>query len=193
MKSKKTHIVSHRRKREGKTNYKKRLKFLLSEKPRLVVRRSVNDMIAQIIKYDEKGDKVVASVKGKDLEKIGWNFSSKNLPGGYLLGLLISKKAKENKIEEAILDMGLHKPVPGSKIYAVLKGAIDNGLKIPYSKEILPSENRIMGKHIEDYANKLNENKEMFEKKFSRYLKNNADPTKITQDFEKIKNKIIGA
>ena len=53
--------VPFRRRREGKTDYRKRLKLLLSRKPRLVVRKSLNNIIAQIVEYDEKGDRVVVS------------------------------------------------------------------------------------------------------------------------------------
>ena len=51
--------LSFKRKREGKTHYKKRLKILLSNKFRLVVRKSLNGIKASIVKYDPKGDKVI--------------------------------------------------------------------------------------------------------------------------------------
>ena len=193
MKKHKTHTVPYRRKREGKTDYRKRLKLLLASKPRLVVRRSLKNIKAQIIEYDEKGDKVIASAISPELKKLGWNFSYRNTPSGYLLGLLIAKKAKEKGINEAVLDLGLHKSVNGSRIYSVLKGAIDNGLVVPHSESILPDENRTTGKHIEDYANKLKENQGEFNKKFSEYIKKNADPTQITRAFHEIKKKITGA
>jgi large subunit ribosomal protein L18 len=51
----------------------------------------------------------------------------------------------------------------GSRIYAALKGVLDSGIKVPYSEEILPSEDRIKGRHIskdmekqfEDVKNKI--------------------------------------
>jgi len=55
------------------------------------------------------------------------------------------------------LDLGLQKSVKGSSIYAVVKGVIDAGMKINVSKEVLPSEERISGKHIMDYSKKLKE------------------------------------
>jgi large subunit ribosomal protein L18 len=109
------------------------------------------------------------------------------------LGLLIAKKAKEKGVKEAILDLGLNKSVPGSRIFAVLKGAVDNSMQIPYSDSIVPKEDRISGKHIEDYAKKLKENAEEFNKRFSSYIKNNADPLTITKAFNDMKNKITGA
>lgn len=183
--------VGYRRKREGKTDYKKRLKMLLSSKPRLVVRKSVSSISAQIIEYNEDGDKVVASVKGSDLSKLGWNYNYKNTTSAYLLGLLIGKKAKEKGIKEAVLDIGLNKSIPGSRLFAVLKGAINNGLNIPHSEEILPKEERIMGKHIETYANKLDEDAK--KKRFSGYLKKGLNPAEISKVFNEVKKKLIGA
>lgn len=193
MKTHKTYTVAYRRKREGKTDYKKRLKLLLSGKPRLVIRRSLKNIDTQIIGYAEKGDKVLVTAKGSDLKEFGWNYDYRNMPSAYLLGLLIAKKAKEKGINEAILDLGLYKSVSGSRIYAVLKGAINNGLNIPHSDNILPSEERVSGKHIEEYASKIKEDQEVYNKKFSKYIKNNADPMNITKSFNEIKNKIIGA
>ena len=64
--------VPLRRRREGKTNYRKRLKLLLSGRPRLVVRVTNNRVIAQIVEYDPKGDKVVVGVDSSMLREYGW-------------------------------------------------------------------------------------------------------------------------
>lgn len=192
MKTHKTYTVFYRRKREGKTDYKKRLRLLLSNKPRLVVRKSLRDISAQIIEYDSKGDKIMVSAKASSLKELGWNFNYRNLPSAYLLGLLIAKKGKERGISAAILDIGLNKSVPGSRLYTVVKGALDNGLKISCSESVLPNEHRLSGKHIEDYAKKLKENQEAYNKKFGNYIKKNMDPLNIAGIFNDIKNKIIG-
>ncbi len=140
--------VAYRRKREGKTDYRKRLKLLISGKPRLVVRKSLQCIYAQIVKFNPKGDIVVAAANSKDIVKLGWKFNMKNIPCAYLVGCLIAKKAKEKKINEAVLDIGLYPSVKGAKLYAVVKGANDSGLKVPCSAEIFPSDDRIKGKHI---------------------------------------------
>ena len=154
MKKKKIKTVQYRRKREGKTDYKLRLKLLLSNKARLVVRKSLKNITAQIISLDKKGDKVIVSAEGKELKDLGWKFSNNNIPAAYLVGLLIGNKAKEKKVSEVILDIGLNRSSKGSKLYAVLKGAVDAGLQIPHSKGKVPEENRITGKFIEDYSKK---------------------------------------
>mgnify|MGYP006282708491 CR=1 FL=1 len=189
----KVKTVQYRRKQEGRTNYKKRLNLLKSGIPRLVVRKSLKHINAQIVKYYPEGDKVIASVNSKALEKFGWRGKG-NIPGSYLTGLLLGKKAKQDKnIKKAILDIGMLSPVKGSKVYAVLKGATDAGIEMPYSEEVVPSDDAIQGKNIEGYARKLKDsNPERFKKQFSGYLKNNFDPTMIQKNFNEVKDKIIG-
>lgn len=137
-----------KRRREGKTNYAKRLKLLLSRKPRLVIRRSLKYITAQIIEFDKKGDRTIASAHSKNLKKLNWRFACDNLPAAYLTGLMIGKKALELGIKEAILDSGLYTSTKGNRIYACVKGAIDAGLKVPCNEKVFPSEERIQGKHI---------------------------------------------
>ncbi|MFH1506406.1 MAG: 50S ribosomal protein L18 [archaeon] len=149
MVSHKIYRVKFRRKRLGKTNYKKRLSLLQSRKPRLVIRRTNTQIIAQIIKYDADGDKIVIGFDSKQLTKLGWKHSTKNIPAAYLAGLAIGKKAQDKGVKEAILDLGLQTPIAGSKLYAALKGAVDSGLKIPCSEEIFPKQERLEGKHIQ--------------------------------------------
>ena len=90
-----TYTVKYRRKREGKTNYKKRLGYLKSENPRLVIRKSLNNVNVQIIAFQSKGDKILASGHSKELQKYGWKNIRSNLPTAYLTGLLAGKKASE--------------------------------------------------------------------------------------------------
>ena len=49
MANKKTYTVPFRRKREGKTNYKKRLGLLKSKSLRLVVRKSNKHILVQLV------------------------------------------------------------------------------------------------------------------------------------------------
>jgi len=146
------YVVPFRRKRKGKTDYKKRLLLLKSGKLRLAIRKSNKHLSAQIIKYGDKGDTVLVSASSKELVKFGWKISTNNLPAAYLVGQLIGQKAKN---KEVILDLGLQTPAKGSRIYSLVKGAIDAGLKIKTTDEIFPSEDRIMGKHISLEVEKL--------------------------------------
>lgn len=191
-KKSKTRTVQFRRKREGKTNYKKRLKILKSGMPRLVIRRSLNHVSVQIVNYSPEGDKVVVTVTSKALEKMGWPVKG-NVPSAYLTGLLIGKKAADLKIKHVVLDLGMHMSIKGSRIYALVKGAIDAGMDIPCGSDIFPSEERITGKDIAAFAKMLKEkDADAYKKQFSKYLKDNNDPMMIEKLFENIKNKIIG-
>ena len=58
-------------------------------------------------------------------------------------------------IEEAILDIGLQRPVKGSRVFAALKGMLDAGLSIPHGDGIFPSEERIKGLHISEELENL--------------------------------------
>ncbi|MEM3373845.1 MAG: 50S ribosomal protein L18 [Candidatus Woesearchaeota archaeon] len=146
---KKLYTVPYRRKREGKTDYRKRLIILKSKLPRLVIRKSNKHMLAQIIVFNETGDKVLYSANTKELNKYGWDKSTSNIPSAYLVGLLIAKKAlKDNDELEVVVDLGLQAPIKGSKLFAVVKGASDGGLKINYSEEVVPKEERLFGEHI---------------------------------------------
>jgi len=148
--------VQRRRRREGRTNYHKRYDLLKSKKPRLVVRARTKIIIAHIVNYIPKGDVTIATTNSLELKKFGWT-PKRNIPTAYLTGLLIGKKALKANVKEAILDIGIHKPHRKGRLFAVLKGAIDAGLKIPHDEKALPSEDRIQGKHIEEYRKiKLN-------------------------------------
>ena len=151
MATRKPKTVYFRRKREGKTNYKKRLHLLISEKLRLVVRISNTKVIAQIIQFDPKGDIVKVAKESSELTKMGWKGSLKNIPAAYITGMLIAKEALNKGIEEAILDTGLLSPKSGGKVYAFLKGAVDAGLNVPHNEKIFPSEERLNGTHINNF------------------------------------------
>ncbi|MEM4259670.1 MAG: 50S ribosomal protein L18 [Candidatus Woesearchaeota archaeon] len=178
--------ISFRRKIKGKTNYRKRLNLLKSRIPRLVIRISNKRIVSQITNYSSQGDTVILNVTSSDLRKKGWNYSLSNIPAAYLTGLLIGKKALSKKIDNVIPDIGFRTPVKGSKIYAVIKGAVDAKLNVPCDSSIFPSQERLVGEHIKKYAT-INKN----EKQFSRHKKQNIDINDISKSFEDIKKKIL--
>lgn len=192
MSKSKTYTVAFRRKREGKTNYKKRLSFLKSGKTRIVIRQSKNSILIQAVKFEVDGDKIISAVNSTELKKQGWPYSTGNTPAAYLTGLLFGTKAKD-KVKEAIIDLGLNSITKGSRLPAVIKGIADGGIPIKYDKSILPSEERISGKTISEYAKKLSSEEEKYKKQFSKYLKNNQKPELMAEEFEKIKKKVQGS
>lgn len=140
----------HKRRRLQKTDYKKRLALLKSGKHRLVVRKSLENIRVQIIGFNAGGDRTTASAFSAELGKLGWKSGTGNTPAAYLTGLLAGTRAKKAGVNEAVFDLGLQTSTKGSRIYAAVKGAIDAGLAIPHSEDIMPSEERIAGKHIQD-------------------------------------------
>ena len=142
----KTHIVRHRRRRNGKTDYRLRLGVLKSGKPRLVVRKSSKNISCQIISYDPKGDRVVAHADSRNLKGYGWNGHCGNVPAAYLTGMLCGTKAKAS-VKEAVADLGLYASVKGSRLYAAIRGVSDAGISVPHSEDVMPPKDRIEGKH----------------------------------------------
>ena len=161
------YLLHFKRRREGKTNYKKRLQLLQSKKTRLVIRNTNNQILTHITNYEKKGDKTIVGVNSNELETFAWKHSKKNMPAAYLTGFLLAQKAKEHKVTHVIIDSGLQTMRYGTKIYAVIKGVIDGGIKIDTEDKVFPSEDKISGAQIDKYKK-----------------------TKIADDFKTIKTKI---
>ncbi len=142
--------VPYRRRREGKTDFRKRLRHLKSGQPRLVVRRTLTKTIVQVAEYHPEGDRILAQATSQELAKVGWSTSTSTLPAAYLTGLLAAKRATAAGVETAILDGGLGKPSTGGKTYGALQGAMDGGLDVAHGEEVLPSGERIRGEHLGD-------------------------------------------
>lgn len=164
-----TYRVLFRRRREGKTDYRKRLKLLLSRQPRVVVRKSNKYIRMQLISADKRGDKTLVSVTSSELAKYDYEGGKCNTPAAYLTGLLFGKRAKEAGFDNAILDIGLHTPVRGSDVYAGLKGIHDSGMTVPHDPVVFPAAERIKGEHI------------------AKFLQNPS----ITDNFEAVKERIM--
>lgn len=132
-----------RRRQERKTDYKSRLALLGSRKPRLVVRKTNRYIIAQIVEAKNAQDKVIFNLTSKNLLSRGWSEeqkgSLKSLGASYLTGFLLGKMAK-GKIKEAILDIGMNRNIPKSRVYAVLKGFLEAGIEVPHDSSVLPTD-----------------------------------------------------
>lgn len=181
-----TRTVPLRRKREGRTNYRKRLNLLKSRKPRLVVHASTGTITVQIIEYHPDGDKVLTGASSRELLKHGWKAKCGNIPAAYLVGFLLAKKSKESR--DVVLDSGLISP--NSKIYAAVKGALDGGLNVPHSEGVFPKDDRLTGAHIAQYAVLLKDNPEKYQKQFSQYVKAGLKPEHLPVHFEEVKQNI---
>lgn len=184
--------IPFRRRREGKTNYHLRRRLVRGNQTRAVVRVTNSHSLVQFIKARIDGDITLSASHSRELKKYNWSNATSNLPSAYLVGFLGGLKAKKAGISAAILDIGLNPPVYGSRIFSALKGIIDAGIEVPHSNKIFPSDERLNGTHIAEYAKLLKKNnKDLFEKQFSNYIKQKVDPTRIPQTFDKTKNDIL--
>jgi len=183
MAAKTTYMTKFRRRREGKTDYEKRLRMVKSRKIRIVVRKTNKRIIAQAMKFNPKGDETVAFADSNELAKFKF-YGTNNTPSAYLVGYLLGKKLGK---QQCILDIGRRSPSHGSVVFATLKGAVDAGVEIPFDAAALPSEERINGKALDDYAKKLGEKAKTV---FANYVKEGIAPGEIQKAFEKAKAEI---
>jgi large subunit ribosomal protein L18 len=184
--------VPFRRRREGKTNYRVRRALVLSRVPRLVVRLTLKNALVQVIEAEAMGDKVLVSAHSNELAKTyGWKSNNGNIPSAYLTGLLCGLKAKTKGLDKAFLDIGLHIPSKGTRLFAALKGVVDAGVEVPHSEDVIPDEDRLSGKHIADYASNLSkEQPEVYKQTFSKYISKGNRPEDLSDHFSSVKDKI---
>jgi large subunit ribosomal protein L18 len=175
--------VPMRRRREARTDYHQRLRLLKSGKPRLVARKSNSQVRAQLVTLGPEGDETHAAAEGRDLREHGWEAPTGNLPAAYLTGLLAGLRAIENGVEEAVLDIGLNSPTPGSKVFAVQEGAIDAGLEIPHNDSVLADWQRTRGSHIAEYAESLED--DLYSGEF--------DATELPEHFDELRETLLEA
>jgi len=185
--------VPRRRRREGKTNYYKRYRMILSGHPRFIVRKTLKYIIVQVARATPRGDEIIAAAHSRELvKKYGWKAGTGNLPAAYLTGLLAAARALKKGVTYAVPDIGLHDPRPGAKVFAAIKAANDMGLKVPVGEKVIPPEERIRGEHIASWARMLQEaSPELFEKMFSQYLSRGFDPTQLPAHFNEVYERII--
>ncbi len=158
-----------RRRKQGKTNYGKRIKLLKSGSPRLVFRKTNRYLIVQYVESKEAQDSVITGFNSKILLKHGWpkerSGSLKSVPASYLLGFLMGKEISDKKLKTPIVDFGMIRSIHKNKIFAFLKGVKDSGVAIKCDEKAFPGEERIQGKHLkEDFSGIFKEIKSKIEK-----------------------------
>jgi large subunit ribosomal protein L18 len=185
------HVYILKRRREGKTDYHKRKTILMGRSVFITPRISDKNISVQFAKPIPEGDKVIASAHSRELYNLGWKGSGKSIPGAYLVGLTAGLKAVKAGVNEAMLYVGLRRFASGSRLSAVLKGIIDAGVEVPADQDVLPAEERLHGEHIAEYAKSLLEqDKELYSRRFSRMVKMGLKPEEFPSHFEEIKRKI---
>ncbi|MEM4643902.1 MAG: 50S ribosomal protein L18 [Candidatus Methanomethylicaceae archaeon] len=186
-----TYRVAFRRRREGRTDYNLRKRLISSRKLRLVIRKSLKHLSLQLVEARVDGDRVLASATTIELKEYGWKGGTGNLPAAYLAGFLLGKRALSKGFDTAVLDLNGYSITKGSRLFAALKGAIDAGMEIPHSEDVLPDEERIKGEHIAKYAELLQkDNPARYQSQFSKYINVGLTPEAIVQHFETVKETI---
>ncbi len=151
-----------RRRKEAKTDYKKRIAFLKSEIPRIVFRKTNRYIIAQYVKSDEAQDSIKTGITSKVLLEYGWpkefEGSLRSIPASYLTGLLLGKKISGEKTQNPVLDFGIARKTHKNRFFAFLKGLKDSGAKIKCDEKLFPEEEKIKGKYLKkDFSNLFDE------------------------------------
>merc|ERR1719300_446875 len=93
------YIPKKRRRREGKTDYKQRVKLLQidknkynTKKYKLVVRRTNKFITVSLVSYNKEGDKVILSASTAELVNFGLNTGLSSYMAAYCLGKLIAAR-----------------------------------------------------------------------------------------------------
>jgi len=182
--------IPKRRRREGKTDYLKRIKLLKGESPRVVFRRTNNLIIAEYVTSKEAQDKIEIGLTSKALKKYGWpdkfDGSLKSIPASYLTGFLIGKEIIKKKLEQPIVDFGMTRVLSKNKGFAFIKGLIDAGIEISCPEKDFPEEERIMGESMkEDFSKTFKEIKSNIEGGKQTEKKETHSTKKITKEKKK--------
>jgi len=198
-----------------------------SPRYRLVARFTNKDIIVQIIYATITGDRVLCAAYSHELKRYGVPVGLANYSAAYCTGLLLSRrllhklkldklyKGKEGEasgelyhVEDAAdgprpftanLDVGLVNTTTGHRVFSVLKGAIDGGLRVPYSEKRFfgydgdaktfdaeEFRNRIFGAHVSEYMETLiDTDADKYNKQFSQYVKNKIAPDAIEEMYKK--------
>ncbi|MHB8565991.1 MAG: 50S ribosomal protein L18 [Nitrososphaerales archaeon] len=193
--AKNKYVQIFRRRREGKTDYRKRRGMIIGRQSFLSVRISGKYVYGQILRATASGDITLCAASSRDLsEKFGWKGSPKSIPGSFLTGLYLGRLAQEKGVQGVVVYSGVGRFVHGSRIASLISGAKEAGLKIEINEESLPDAGRIKGEHIAEYAKMLQtQNKEAFDRAFSGLMASGLNPAEYPAHFEQVKSSISRA
>uniref|UniRef100_A0A7S1T5J7 Large ribosomal subunit protein uL18 C-terminal eukaryotes domain-containing protein n=1 Tax=Compsopogon caeruleus TaxID=31354 RepID=A0A7S1T5J7_9RHOD len=198
-------------------------------KYRLVVRLTSKDIIAQVAAARIVGDEMIAVAYSHELPQYGIKLGLTNYAAAYATGLLLARRTlKKLGLDEtyvgkeeadgemfeievnderrpftAILDVGIGRTTTGSKIFAVMKGAVDGGIQVPHNEKRFPAfskddgfdpeelRKRILGLHVQEYMEYLvEEDDEKYKQQFARYIAEGIEPDSIEDLYKSAHEKI---
>ena len=221
--------TKYKRRRDGKTDYVQRSSLIQQDKTkygahkyRLVSRVTNTKVIAQIVVAHIDHDETIAQAVSTELSAYGIPVGFSNYASAYCTGLLCARRlltklklndvtfAKDGEDEEGrrpfkvIMDIGLARTTTGSRIFAVMKGAVDGGLFIPHNNKRLPGSAEkkeqdqqkklnhfLLGGHVSAFMTKLKkDNEAAYNRQFSRYIKAGITAEKISAMYTDAHKKI---
>lgn len=190
-------------------------------KYRLVCRITNRKVICQIVYATIQGDRVLTQATSTELAKYDVPAGYTNYAACYATGLLIARRAldivgqaddikgveectaeefhveeedNEKKPFKVILDVGLIRTIPGSRVFGILKGAVDGGLHVPHSVKKMPGYTepeergadyeydaaahleRIIGTHCQEYMDMLKEeDPDRYKQAFSKFIEGDRE------------------
>ncbi|MBA0640529.1 hypothetical protein Goklo_023457, partial [Gossypium klotzschianum] len=146
--------VKFKRRREGKTDYRARIRLINQDKNkyntpkyRLVARFTNKDIVAQIIHASISGDIVLAAAYSHELPHYGLEVGLTNYAAAYCVGLLLARRVlKQLEMDteyegnvEATGDDFTVEPAESRRPFRALLdvglGALDGGVDIPHSEK----------------------------------------------------------
>lgn len=195
-------------------------------KYRLIVRFTNKDVVAQIACSKIEGDHILAAAYSHELPRYGVKVGLTNYAAGYCTGLLLARrlltklnlasaypgvtkvtgedttveaKADGPKPFRAYLDVGLARTTTGSRVFSVLKGALDGGLAIPHSERRFAGydeeskqlkadilRKHIFGGHVADYMKYLaEEDADAYKRQFAAFVKNGVEGGQVEDMYKK--------
>merc|ERR1719387_2537817 len=121
----------------------------------------------------------------------------------------VEEEDNERRPFKVFFDVGLTRTITGSRIFGVLKGAVDGGLHVPHSVKNFPGYKepeekgmdyeydhaahleRILGAHVQEYMEMLQEeDPEKYKVQFAKFIENDIEPDGVEEMYKETHKKI---
>jgi len=206
-------------------------------KYRLIARITNKKIICQVAYATIQGDRMLCQATSTELTRYGMPVGHTNYAACYATGLLLARRALQivgldsaiQGVEEAdaeefhvenedvgerrpfkvILDVGLTRTGPASRIFGILKGAVDGGLHVPHNVRKFPGYGepedkgqaysydasahleRIQGVHVQEFMeNLMEEDPERFKVAFSKFIENDIEADALVDTYKEVHSNI---
>ncbi|KAG5114238.1 hypothetical protein JHK82_037507 [Glycine max] len=174
----KRYQVKFKRRREGKTDYRARIRLINQDKNkyntpkyRFVVRFSNKDIVAQIISASIAGDLVLATAYSHELPRYGLEVGLTNYAAAYCTGLLLARRVLKT--------LEMDEEYEGN-----VEGALDGGLDIPHSDKRFAGFDK--EKKELDAEILAEDEPEKYQSHFSEYIKRGIEADGIEALYKKV-------